>query len=354
MYSLLCEQYYYHYYGSEILRNTSFEFPKGSFCINSSLINNYTGSSNSYKNGVNFSNNLVIYSHLVSKIPAIVVTILLGPITDRYGRRLGIILPSFGMVVQGVLTTVIIYCNINPYYILLANLIAGITGDFTSLIASCFTYIADISSLRWRTFRLAAVEGILSFGKVAGQLTGSYWLNNINCNCLPLMMFYTAITIFMVLYTVFLLPESFTEAKRLKLSSKNKGGVIGIYTQGAKLFFGRLPMLSTWILYVSSASINLAVINVEGAFLISEYFLKAAPFDFSSLQVALYQALRSLTQGVSSLFVVLIFVALSINDAWILLMGYIFNGVCNLLTGFASKTWQLYTSKNDLYFSEIY
>lgn len=348
MYSLLCEKYYFNYYASDLLRNTSFKFPKGSFCINSSLINSYTGNNNSYKNDVNFSNNLATYAKLASKIPAVVVTIILGPLTDRYGRRLGILLPSFGMVIQGVCSTLIIYYNLNPYYIILVNFISGVTGDFTSLIASSFTYIADISSPRWRTFRLAAVEGILSFGKVAGQLTGNYWLYSINCNCIPPMLFYTAITMLLVLYTFFLLPESFTEAERLKLASKNKGSVIGMCTQGVRLFLGGLPLWSTWMLYVTTVAINLAVVNVEGAFLISVYFLKKSPFDFSTIQIGLYRAMRSLTQGGCSLFVVLIFVALGINDAWILLIGFGFNGVCNLLMGFACKTWQVYSSKSIL------
>lgn len=345
MYLPTYEQYYYHYYGSDLLRNTSFDFPEGSFCINSSLINKYTGNNNSYKYDETNSNNLVIYGQLASKIPAVVVTIILGPLTDRYGRRLGILLPSFGMFIQGLASTLIIYYDLNPFYFILVNIFSGVTGDFTSLIAACFTYAADISSPRWRSYRIAAIEGIASFGKVAGQLTGGYWLYDNNCNYIPPMIFYTGTTVLLMLYTLFL-PESLTKAERLKLVSKNKGGIISKYVQGGKIYCGGLPLLSTWVLYVTSVAISLAVINMEGALLISVFFLKATPFDFSALQIGFYQASKSLTQGICSLFVFAIFVALHISDAWILLFGFIFNGVCNLLTGFATKTWELYTSKD--------
>lgn len=343
----LYEQYYYQYYGSVLLRNTSFQFSDGFFCISSGLINNYTGNNNSYKYDEAYSNNLVIYGQLASKIPAVVVTIILGPLTDRYGRRLGILLPSSGMVIKGVFSTLIVYYNLNPFYFIAVNFIAGVTGDFTSLIAACFAYIADVSSLRWRSYRLAAIEGILAFGKVAGQLAGGYWLHKINCNYIPLMIFYTGTIVAMVLYTFFLLPESLTKDERLKLISKNKGGTIGKYAQGVKIFLGGLPLLSTWILYVATIALNFAVISIEGALIISVYFLKASPFDFSSLQIGFYLASKSFTQGICSLFVVGILVALHVGDAWILLFGFIFNGVGNLLTSFATKQWELYASKNE-------
>ena len=345
IYLLLCEHYYLQYFTLNILRNTSFAFPQGSFCINSSVLNNYTGNNNSYQNDMNFSDTLVLYGHLASMIPALVVTIILGPLTDRHGRKLGILFPSFGMIAQGILSIFIINYNLNPYYFLLVHFITGMTGGFTALIASCFTYTADISSLRWRTFRLAVVEGILSFGKVAGKLIGMYWDDEINCNLIPPMIFYIATAVLMVLYTIFLLPESFTRAERLELISKNTRGLIGRYIEGGKLFLGGLSLLSTWVLYVASSAINLAVINMEGAFLISVSFLKLTPFDFSAPQIDFYEALQSLSQGLCGLFGVLFFVALHIRDDWILLIGYVFNGLGNLLTGFASRTWQLYTSK---------
>ena len=97
-YMALSEQYYYHVYGSDILKNTSFSFPQGPFCISSDLINEYTGSNNSYKVAESHSNHLVTYTSVAYSVPAIVFTVIIGPIMDRMGRKIGIIFPIVGMV----------------------------------------------------------------------------------------------------------------------------------------------------------------------------------------------------------------------------------------------------------------
>ena len=342
LYLSIVEQYYYQYYGAELLSNTTFEFPNGSYCINSSLIDDYTGSNNSYKRDETQSNDLVIYTHLASTLPAVLVAIIMGSVTDRCGRKIGILLPSVGFFAVGLGSTAIIYFNVNPYYLIPINFIAGLAGDFTTLIAACFSYTADVSSVRWRSFRIAAVEGILAFGKFSGQLGGGYWLRAVNCNFVPLMIFYTATTFAMIVYTA-CIPESYTSAERKKLLSRSKGSFLRKYMKGARLYCSSLSF-STWMLYVVTAALSIAVIIVQGSAVISVYFLEAVPFEFNPLQIGYYQALKSATQGVFSLLFFL-FVFCNIKDATLLFVGFVISGLCNVLTGFADTTWELYTSK---------
>lgn len=342
LYIPIIEQYYYHYYGSAILRNTSFEFHKGSYCINSSLIDEYTGNNNSYKQDETQSNDLVIYTGLVNQIPAILVAIIIGPLTDRYGRKLGILVPSTGYIIEGAASILIIYYRLNPYLFIGTSAVTGLVGGHTTLVAACFSYSADVSTEKWRSFRIGAVEAMSAFGKVVGQLSSGFWLSAIHCNFIPLMVFNTGVTITMFLYTLSI-PESYTKEKRMRLLSKNDG-TFKKYTQAVHLYCTNFTKLKTYMLYANSLALGIAVLNMIGSFHISVYFLKAIPFEFNPLQISYYQALRSASQGLAN-FLFFFFALFSIKDSIIILLGFLVNGSGNLLTGFATRPWEIYASK---------
>ncbi len=150
-YTQLSEQYYYHSYGSKLLENTSFVFPDGPFCMTSDLINCFTGDNDSYKLDETFSNHLVIYGAVINIVPSVIVTTLFGSLMDKFGRKIGMLLSAVGTVIQAVLTIFIVEYNLNPYYFILGNFFAGILGGFSLTLAASFSYVADVSSPRWRT-----------------------------------------------------------------------------------------------------------------------------------------------------------------------------------------------------------
>jgi len=344
LYVSVIEQYYYQYYGAKILSDTGFDPPSSSsYCINSSLIDEYTDSQNSYKQDETQSNNLFIYTSVAGTLPGVFIALLMGPVTDRYGRKLGILLPSIGSFVLGLSSMYIIYFNVDPIYLILANFFLGVTGDVTTLVAASFSYIADTSSMRWRSFRIAAVEGILALGKLCGNLIGGYWLRGVDCYFFPLMIFYTATTVAMLLYTV-CIPESYTSEKRKKLVNKGVRGFLQKYVKGLKLYFGEVSF-STYVLYVVTGALFIAVLIIQGSFVLSVFFLKAVPFEFDPVQISYYQALKSATQGIFCLLFFL-FVFCNIKDSVLLLLGFLVSGLCNVLTGFASTNWELYSRKD--------
>ena len=344
VYIPLYEQYYYQNYGSDILQNTSFLFPNSSFCLTSEMIDNYTGNNNSYKLDQSFSNHLVAYGQVANRVPSIFITILMGPLTDRFGRKMGVYLPALGNTLQGIFSIFIIKYNLNPYYFILANFIGGIFGDFTGILASSFSYVADISSPRWRSLRIGLVESGLAFGGSIGVFFGGYWLNKINCDFIPVTIFYTACNFAAVVYVILFVPESLTKSERKKIVNKNPKG-IRAYFQGIKLFGGSLSFLSTWKLYVAIIAANVLVLNIAGNILISVYFLKTPPFSFNPLQIGIYQSTRSAAQGVANLVFVGGLVLLSISDVWIMLTAVLVNFGCNMCIGFSNKAWEVYTSK---------
>ena len=348
LYNPLYQQYYYHIYGADILKNTSFVAPNGSFCLSSTLIDNYTGNNDSYKLDEAFSNHLVAYGQLANAIPSMIVTIILGPVTDKYGRKIGIILPAIGTTLQGIFIFFIIKYTLDPYYFILANFISGSFGDFTSILSSSFAYVADVSSTRWRTLRIGLVQSALSIGSASGGIIVGYWLHAINCDSLPPLWAYIGCSLFIVVYTTLCVPESLSRGERTKLHGKSRRGVRS-FVEGLRLYCGGLSLATTWRLYVTTAVMYVAVLNIYGGTLIEVYFLKALPFNFNSLQIGIYQSVREATQGLFSLFFMTVLVICSIADTWIILLATLVHCGCLVLLGFSNKTWQLYTSKLNNY-----
>ena len=102
-------------------------------------------------------------------------------------------------------------------------------------------------------------------------------------------------------------------------------------------------MRSTWKLYVSTLVITVAMLNVHGATLFEVYFVKASPFDLTTLQNGFYQSARSISEGTADLLVMGLLVVMGASDICISVSVH---SVCDSLLGFANKLWQLYASKN--------
>ena len=343
-YMQLSEQYYYHNYGSDILRNTSFVFPDGPFCVTSDLINQYTGNNNSYKLDESQSNHLAIYGMIVYTVPSVIVTVIMGSLMDRFGRKIGMVFPAVGTALQAILSVYIIQYNLNPYYFILSNFIGGSFGSYTCTLAAIFSYIADVSSPRWRTLRIGIAEACLAFGSCAGQFFIGFWLNRVNCNFMPPLYFVTACFVFIVVYIALFIPESLTYSER-KAQNDKSTGKLRTYFEGFKLYCGGLTVRSTLKLYVATIGIIIITANVFGDSLVSAYVLKALPFDFSPLQIGIYQSVRSISQGLANLVVMGVLVSLKVGDIWIMLLALVVHVTGNTLIGFSRFPWELYTSK---------
>ena len=293
----LFQQYYFARFGSDRLQNTSFSFPNESFCIDSSLINKYNGK-DGYKIVERYSNNLVLCTQLAVRIPGMITILILGPLSDRFGRKPILLLALFGTFLQGVFAVAIVGFNLSPYYFILSYFLTGICGDFTGLLAGAFSYIADVSTPKWRTFRIGIIEGMLSLGGALGQFVSGYWLNQANCYFLPLVGFGTACAMAALMWVIFLVPESLTQEERLeRVIDKPKGARAAL--QGLKMFFGKVPQYSAWKLWAAVVMLNLPLFNTQGNLLINVFFLKAPPFDANSTIIGIFQALSSISRALS-------------------------------------------------------
>ncbi|XP_078404410.1 proton-coupled folate transporter isoform X1 [Cetorhinus maximus] len=100
---------------------------------------------------------------------------LLGPWSDRVGRKPILILPSIGLSLQAAIYLIVMYQKLPVSYFLIGRLLSGLLGDFNTILAGCFSYIADISDKQSRTFRVAVLEACLGIAGMFGSIIGGQW-----------------------------------------------------------------------------------------------------------------------------------------------------------------------------------
>ena len=339
----LYEQYYYVSYGSQILENTSFPFPNGSFCLNSSEVDEYAGNG-SYKRVETWCNNLVVYGEIASHIPSIVVTILLGPISDRFGRKPILFLAAFGSVLEGISAILILHFEWSPYYFIGAYFLGGIFGGFTAVLASSFSYVTDVSSEKWRGFRIGVVEAFFSIGIAGGELSVGFWLLWNNCDFIQPMWLFTACNVAVLFYVTFCIPESLSKKEREALAEKTPRGFSSL-AHGVSIYTTSFPCSVTWKLWAATFVASLMVFNVAGTTFITVYFLKAPPFDLDTQTIGIFQSIQHISKALSNTLLMAIFSAVRMPEAVIATIAILFSSGCNLLIGFSKQVWQLYAGE---------
>ncbi|KAM9359363.1 proton-coupled folate transporter [Symphorus nematophorus] len=105
----------------------------------------------------------------------LLVVPLLGSWSDLAGRRPVLILPNLGMALQAVVYLVVMYLKLPVVYFLVGRLLSGLSGDFNAILAGCFSYVADTSDRRSRTFRVAILEACLGLSGMLASIIGGQW-----------------------------------------------------------------------------------------------------------------------------------------------------------------------------------
>ena len=347
----LGQQYYLNRYSLDVLKNTSYPYSSETHCIKKDEVNNYACSFNNksnvtcdtYDSVVTYhATNLYIYSNLANRVVAITVTLIMGPVSDRYGRRLPIILVAVGATLSGLLNLTIIMYSLNMYFFILSGVIAGLFGDFSSLLMACYSYVSDISHGRWRTVRIGVIEGVQFMSGLVAQGLGGFWFQKLDCDFIYPLLLYIIVNATTVLYAVFYLPESLTTKER-KVKNVGKPPGPKLMLRGASIFCCRVGEYPTWKLWFSIVPFVIMVVNVTGAMSLNVFFF--SDLNWSPGLIGAYQA-TTMGSNMVVMFVVLPLLAcVKLPDILISLIGVIFGSAMNLFLGLSTKVYQVFIGK---------
>ncbi|XP_060704235.1 proton-coupled folate transporter [Hemiscyllium ocellatum] len=240
---------------------------------------------------------------------------LLGPWSDRVGRRPILILPAVGLSLQAAVYLIVMYQELPVGFFLIGRLLSGLLGDFNTILAGCFSYIADISDKPSRTFRVAVLEACLGMAGMFGSIIGGQWSKAqgyINPFWLVL-----ALNVATVIYAVVFVKESVTAKRPGKLlTMEHYRSVYRLYSSGQET--GRRHRLC---LYALSLFIVVTVhFGVKDILILFEL---SSPLCWRSDQIGYGSAIEHLTYLSSLLALKMMQCCLA--DFWIAQIGLLSN-----------------------------
>ncbi|ESO86136.1 hypothetical protein LOTGIDRAFT_235510 [Lottia gigantea] len=108
----------------------------------------------------------------------IIPALLIGPVIDSVGRRIGLILPTVGILIKAILFYLFIFFDLNMYFILIGCLVETVSGGWVVMVLSCLGIFADSTPPgEERSFKFTVVEGIQVIGISASIILTTYWID---------------------------------------------------------------------------------------------------------------------------------------------------------------------------------
>lgn len=159
------------------------------------------------------------WNGIASHIVPLMLAFFLGSYSDKRGRKVIILAGLLGKLYFSAMITFITLKDWPVEYIIYtAAFPSAITGADLSIFAGCFAYIADVSSIKNRTFRVGILDVIYLSTIPTGVAIGNFLYNNVvNRSFTAMFAINTSLMVVATLYALILLDwQTRVEQKSLK------------------------------------------------------------------------------------------------------------------------------------------
>lgn len=179
--SSVLTQYIFNRYGQEAFKTELNYSGPFNFCMTVETLDvlvsngtgNYVSQQTSYLNmGIG----------ITSQLPGIFAALIFGPLSDRIGRRFMMIIIPCASCASAVLIILLITLNWQVELLALIVTLNGVVGGVPGIVTVVYSYCSDVSSKRWRTFRIGVLESMIYLSASLGLLTGGEWLGKTDCD----------------------------------------------------------------------------------------------------------------------------------------------------------------------------
>lgn len=121
----------------------------------------------------------MVASIMISVLPAL-CGLLLGPWSDRFGRKPVIIIPCVGYIITYLTKAAICWQStlvpVNPWLYAVAYLPAALTGGTSVVCAGLFSFLTDVTTEQNRTVRMGILQACTLMGAFIGMMSSSFIL----------------------------------------------------------------------------------------------------------------------------------------------------------------------------------
>lgn len=152
------------------------------------------------------ANTILLANNFVLTSPGILLAILTGPWSDKYGRKAPIIIPLIGGFINFVMLALMAHFkDLPPYFFICATIPNGIFGGFIHMM-TLLTYVADVTSKEDRTVKYVFIEGVCFLAGPLGQLMGGFIYQK--AGLLTAYICASGTMLFAILYAIFFVKET--------------------------------------------------------------------------------------------------------------------------------------------------
>uniref|UniRef100_A0A0B7A7L3 Proton-coupled folate transporter n=1 Tax=Arion vulgaris TaxID=1028688 RepID=A0A0B7A7L3_9EUPU len=132
--------------------------------------------------------------------------LIVGPLTDKYGRKVGFLFPIIGTFLKQVIYVATVGLHLPPMVLIAGHICEAIGGSFAAMLTSMFTVISDVTYPGpKRSFHITFMEALQTMTGAAGAFAIGQW---IRVSYFYPLVFSLVVSIVSLLVTIFILPET--------------------------------------------------------------------------------------------------------------------------------------------------
>lgn len=295
---------------------------------------------------------LIMIVTIVMGACSLVGTLMLGPLSNRFGRKPVLLAVLAGLTLQALVTVLLIKLELNIHYFILGSGLRGMTGGVAGVYTVAYSYIAEFSQDKkmWLVVRIGVVE-TLSFVAVSlGLVAGGLAVDELDCDfnmpafvvlgCVACAFLYTAIATADSRNQVLA-----TSANQSPLPQKTRKVDISprALVQGARMFCSQdYPRSKLWLILLVMV---VSVVNSSGVTAVMTLFLLHQPLAWSPLYIGGFLGMSEFIHGLVLVVLLPTFLSLGVHDGTIVSLSIMMTVAMNVTLAFVDSTWQVFLSE---------
>eukprot|EP00051_Salpingoeca_urceolata_P000938 m.37383 g.37383 ORF g.37383 m.37383 type:complete len:451 (+) comp11103_c0_seq3:146-1498(+) len=166
-----------------------------------------------------------MYIQISEAIPSILVTTILGAVSDKYGRKPIILLALVGQAAETIGLLLVAKFHMHVKFLCAFHVVYGLCGGFAAGLMAYFSSVADLCTKQTLTRRVSFMEAAILFGGLVGTLFGGHIAEKYGFYVLLIcnggLIFAT------LLYTLFLVAESLPADCKTDRVNWNEANIVG-------------------------------------------------------------------------------------------------------------------------------
>ena len=310
------------------------------FCLKEGKIINETGV-HVFIDGQKRVNEYSMGSTLIYVLPSLLMTILTGPLSDRFGRKPFLLFAVIGQVVSTIITLFITYYDLNVFIFYVASFFAGMLGGFGSMLSLSFSYVTDITPKAWLTIRMGLLEASIFLAVAASSGVVGLVVDNVKCDFRVPMWVLFSTSVAGLLFCIFM-SESLSVETRA--SNSNKG--FKVLVRGFKLLFWKSYLTKhLWEIWLIVIVMVVGFFTSAGTALILQYFLHNKPLEWNYTTIGFYQATSSASHLLILIVVLPFLVVVKVPEIAISFAGSVLACGSYVFIALLSKDWEMFLGK---------